>query len=245
MDNEGIHAFMVKEYEKCFELFDLHYRTSEKIFTFYIVLIGGFLGLLGFVYEGEADQVSLFDLREPIVYALFVIAAAGLTLFMMAVEHRIKIVFYVHAVNLLRRWFVHNSSKNLSAYLLLSTDPLVPKYFVFWKDFFWELLLFSVLSSTVTSLFLLNVAPDLALPGPLDSLQSMPVYLSMLAVLSLLHMVVYLIRGTLAQCRDKKKALPDKQETRVEARERATSSSLIALAAALEIARDLSKKIDN
>ena len=148
--------FMLKEYEKSFDLFRLHYETSEKIFRMYLVIIGAILSITSLVYQTDLKTLPLMGLNRLVFFVLFLAVAAGSFLFLMEVEHRIKLILYVHSVNKIRKWFV-NGGTTIKDYLILPTDTSIPKYFSFARDFFWEIAVFAAINSALTSLFIMNL----------------------------------------------------------------------------------------
>jgi hypothetical protein len=149
--------FLLKVYEKIYDLFQIHYQMSERTLRFYLLIVGGLLTLTTYVFKDNITDLNSFDLSPLVVSALFLTVLTGSTLFLMQVEHRIKTIFYVHALNSLRKWFTDNASTNLAKYLILPTDKKVPPYFVVGKDFFLEIATFAVLNSSLFALTLMNL----------------------------------------------------------------------------------------
>ena len=151
-----INDFILKEYEKIYDLYSIHYDTSQKISNAYLLIIGAFLSILSFVYKDSKSIFNFYELNDIALFSLLIIIIVGFCMFMMLVEHKMKIILYARCMNAIRKWFC-DANPSIKPYLLLPTDVTVPKPFVFGKDFFWEIISFGVLNSIITSLGITNV----------------------------------------------------------------------------------------
>ena len=148
---------MLKEYEKTYDIFKIHYDSSEKTFKLYLVIVGALITILSYVYKDSFESVRLFNFNQLICFMIFLTSISGSFLYMMVVEHRIKTVFYVHNLNSIRNWFTTNTTSDIGSYLLLPSDNTIPKYFILCKDFFWEISVFAVLNSTFLTIGIMNI----------------------------------------------------------------------------------------
>jgi hypothetical protein len=183
-DSTRNNEFMMKEYEKMYDLFNLHYSTSEKIFKLYLIILGFFFTICSYLYKDNLTCVNIFILPPLVKYVLFFVCIAGFLLFMMNIEHRIKTIFYVHNLNSLRNFF-SDKNQNIKEYLLLSIDKNHPPYFILFKDFFWEVCILAISNSILISILVLN----------LFKWESIRLLIIFWGVLFLLHLLCYKLRS--------------------------------------------------
>lgn len=148
--------FVLKEYEKIYDLYEIHYDTCQKISNTYLLIVGAFLSILSFVYKDSLNSFNFYELNDIALFSLIIIIIVGFCMFMMLLEHKMKIVLYVRCINAIRKCFC-DMDPNLNPYLLLPKDVTIPKYFAFGKDFFWEICSLGVLNSIIASLGIINV----------------------------------------------------------------------------------------
>lgn len=183
--------FMLKEYEKIYDLYRIHYDTSQKVFNAYLLILGAFLSILSYVYKDSMSSFNFYELNDISLFSLLIIIIVGFCMFMMLVEHKMKIILYARCINAIRKWFC-DVNPSFKPYLLLPTDVTVPKYFVFGKDFFWEICSFGVLNSIITSLGITNALNRRQIPY----LNCLALLIFFSVVLIVLHILLYAWRGT-------------------------------------------------
>ena len=147
--------FMLKEYEKLYSKFEMHYQAVEKSINFYIIVIGAIISLQGLVYKTE--QISIFSLTGIQLLFLLITVIFGNIIYFKVVEHRILIIAYVKSLNLNRKWFLDNSEDpELSKYFFFKADVKSPLYYKPFRHFYWEALGLSAMNALLLSLFIVN-----------------------------------------------------------------------------------------
>ncbi|NPV62495.1 MAG: hypothetical protein HPY61_07680 [Methanotrichaceae archaeon] len=187
----GPNDFIIKEYEKLYDLYRIHYDTSQKISYAYLLILGGFLLILSLVYNDSMSVLNFCALNDLALFSLLIIIIVGFCMFMMLVEHKMKIILYARCMNAIRRWFC-DANPSFKPYLLLPTDVNVPKHFVIGKDFFWEIISFGVLNSIITSLGITNLLNRWQIPY--FNCSELLFFFSL--ILIVLHILLYAWRGT-------------------------------------------------
>jgi hypothetical protein len=162
----------------------------------YLLIVGALLTIISYVYKDRLDEVRVFMLNQLVCFTLLLTVLAGIFLFMMVVEHRIKTVYYVHNLNSIRNWFINQSTKNIDKFLLLSSDKKYPPYFIKKKDFFWELSVFAIINSSLISVGLMNILSRFFQDWFASDLIIHPIiFLILIATTYYIHIIAYKNRG--------------------------------------------------
>lgn len=152
-----VFQFMLKEYEKLYGKFDMHYQAVEKSINFYFVLIGAVISFNGLVYT-KFDGIEIFNLSGFQIIFLMILCLLGFLVFFKVIEHRLLIIAYVKSLNLNRKWFLENSEdKNLSSFLYFKADVSEPKFFKPFRHFYWESTGLAAINSIFCALFIINL----------------------------------------------------------------------------------------
>lgn len=137
--------FILAEYEGIFTLIQINYATSEKIMQALLLILGFLASVIAWRNDGN-HSFDIFNLESPLPHICLVVAIIGFLLFMMAVEHRLKVIYYVRCLNSIRAEMKSRFKWDMVP-TLLPTSIRLPPYCAWGKDFFWELLAFSALNS--------------------------------------------------------------------------------------------------
>jgi len=151
-----VFQFMLKEYEKLYSKFEMHYNAVEKSINFYIIIVGAIISLQSLIYKKE-DRISLFSLTGIQMLLLLIVTIFGYIIFLKVLEHRILIIAYVKSLNLNRKWFLDNSEDtNLSKYFFFKADVKSPEYYKKFRHFYWEAIGLATMNSIILSLLIIN-----------------------------------------------------------------------------------------
>ena len=152
-----VFQFMLKEYEKLYGKFDMHYQAVEKSINFYFALIGAVISLNGLVYN-KLGNLNIYGLSGLQILFNLIICVLGTLIFFKVIEHRILIIAYVKSLNLNRKWFLDNSEdQKLSEYFYFKADVNSPRFYKRFRHFYWEATGLATINSIFCSFFLINV----------------------------------------------------------------------------------------
>lgn len=184
--------FMLKEYEKLYDLYKIHYDYADKMIKNFLLVIGAFLSIVSFVYKDNYDSIDLYDFNQLVEISLYITSIACTSIYLMLLENRIKLIYYVRSVNNIRKWAVSKNT-DIKQFLSLPSDPSTPKYFRWFKGFFWELFAFGLLNSIIVGLSILHLLRSVI---NIKDVHCHVVYFGLIISLSALHLIVYRNRGS-------------------------------------------------
>jgi len=157
MDDKEFRAFLLHEYDKCYELFKMHYDASGRLFRYYLIILGGFFTIISLSYEYFFPEgFDFFKLGDESLILLFSLSLLLLCIFFMIVEHKIKTIYYVRVLNNIRKYFSDNTTDDNRKYISLPISTDFPKYFTLFEDFFWEISFFAFVNSSFFCIFIIN-----------------------------------------------------------------------------------------
>jgi hypothetical protein len=183
--------FLLTEYEGIYTFIQIHYTTSEKIMQTFLLILGFLVSAIAWLYDGNHAAFDLFKLQYPIPHISFVVAVIGYLFFMMATEHRIKVIYYARCLNSIRAT-MKNRFRWVTSPTLLPTSVKVPPYFVYGRDFFWELLAFAFMNAFATAVAAIAFLNNLNMQG--DNMFGALAFVEIVACAVLMHFLSIQIR---------------------------------------------------
>ncbi|NTS40784.1 hypothetical protein HRG84_07675 [Flavisolibacter sp. BT320] len=201
-----VFQFMLKEYEKLYAHFDMHYQAVERSINFYFVLIGAVISFNGLVYNKE-NKIVLFSLAGTQLMFLLILCVLGCLVYFKVIEHRLLIIAYVKSLNLNRKWFLENSEdRNLEQFMYFKAGVSSPPFYKKFRHFYWEAAGLALINSIFISLLLINIFKKCFYFQSQNSDIYNGIYLIVLSTtLAILHLVYYKIRGTREEVKVKKR----------------------------------------
>ena len=192
-----VFQFMIKEYEKLYSKFEMHYTAVEKSINFYIIIVGAVISLQSLIYKKE-DRISLFSLTGIQMLLLLIVSIFGYIIFLKVLEHRILIIAYVKSLNLNRKWFLDNSEDvTLGKYFFFKADVKLPEYYKRFRHFYWEALGIAAMNSIILSLIIINAFIRLFQLKAVHALAFNCFYVVLITViLTYVSLEIYKYRGT-------------------------------------------------
>lgn len=157
MNNKEFRVFLLREYDKSYELFKMHSEASSRLFRNYLILLGGFFSIVSFTYKKLFPEgFDLLKLKDESLIFLFLLSLILFSFFFIIVEHKILTIYYVRALNNIRKYFFDNTTCANRKYISLPISTDFPKYFTLFGDFFWEILFFSFINSSFFCILIIN-----------------------------------------------------------------------------------------
>lgn len=188
--------FMLKEYEKLYSHFDMHYSAVDKTINFYFVLIGAIISITSF--SGKIIiQTGIFELSEIQLLFLFVLAIIGTVIYLKVIEHRLLVIAYVKSLNLNRKWFEkHSEDLAINDFLYFKTGVESPPFYKRFRHFYWEAIALGFINSLLLALFLINIEKKIIIILSKDAIVYNCLFLASISViLTSLHLYYYKKRG--------------------------------------------------
>jgi hypothetical protein len=179
--------FMLREYDKLYELYKIHYDYADKIIRYFLLVLGVLLTVFSYIYKDNFENVEIYNLNSLVLIDLYISTIVCFSLYLMLIEHRIKLLLYARSVNGIRKWAV-SQSKGIKPFLILPDNITIPKYFSWFKDFFWEVFTFGLLSSIIMGLSLIHI---IKLVITVDDKYCNLLYIFLILVLAGFHLFIY------------------------------------------------------
>jgi len=192
-----VFQFMLKEYEKLYSKFEMHYNAVEKSINFYVIIVGAIISLQSLLYN-KAERISLFSLTGIQMLLLLIVSLFGYIIFLKVLEHRILIIAYVKSLNLNRKWFLDNSEDStLDQYFFFKADVKSPEYYKKYRHFYWEALGIATINSIILSLLIVNAFIRLFHATATHALAFNCLFVVIITcILSYISIKIYKARGT-------------------------------------------------
>lgn len=183
--------FMLKEYDKLYELYKIQYEYADKIIQYFLLVVGAFLTIASYIYKDNFGNVDIYNFNSLVLFALYTSTIACSSFYLMLIEHRIKLLLYARSVNGIRKWAVSQNA-DIKPFLVLPDNLNTPKYFSWFKGFFWELFAFGLLNSIIMGLSLVHI---IRLVITVNDEYCTQLYIFIVLVLAGLHLLIYRTRG--------------------------------------------------
>jgi hypothetical protein len=158
MGKEDLKEYFLHEYDKCYDLFKMHYEVSDQLSKNYFMIVGGMISLLSLFYNKIfGEYFSIFNLTLEMTIIVAGVCILMSIVYMIFIEHKIKTIYYVRVLNNIRKYFYDIATLKEKQYILFAISKNELKYFVLFKDFFWNMTFFSVFNSFAFFVLFANI----------------------------------------------------------------------------------------